>query len=233
MKLRTSWFLLLAAGLLCLLAAESASGFYDPSVQRWINRDPAADRAGSPAHQFVDNSPIDHWDYLGLEIDPAKCEQMLSAAYESSRAANILSLLDQRGCAWPQSQCDCCPSYATVVPGAYFSSSDNSIHMCVTTIPSDPSQWSFTTLFVHELIHAVQHCYRFRPGGTCEDAACKEVQACANDGRCPAGPRQRECVIREAAKSAMLRSDCAPNAEQLVAAAYDQGCWRWPPPGPQ
>jgi RHS repeat-associated protein len=58
--------------------------FYDPSVQRWLNRDPLADLApqvaaakpASPAqtteinlYRYVANAPIDHIDALGLWYD--------------------------------------------------------------------------------------------------------------------------------------------------------------------
>ena len=63
------------------LAPPRADGYYDPGVQRWINRDPVAEagfRATSHseractsdtegAYEFCANSPVGRWDYLGLD----------------------------------------------------------------------------------------------------------------------------------------------------------------------
>jgi hypothetical protein len=38
--------------------ATSARGFYDPSMQRWINRDPVGEEGGSHLHGFTWNNPI-------------------------------------------------------------------------------------------------------------------------------------------------------------------------------
>jgi hypothetical protein len=59
MKLRCNGSAVSRLLLLCLAAsAHSASAFYDPSVQRWINRDPISDegailRTSTPAKVFV------------------------------------------------------------------------------------------------------------------------------------------------------------------------------------
>ena len=41
--------------------------FYNPEMGRWLNRDPIAERGGVNLLVFVTNSPIDNWDYLGLQ----------------------------------------------------------------------------------------------------------------------------------------------------------------------
>src|SRR5262249_23924358 len=47
--------------LLCLtlplLGAQAALAFYDPSVGRWINRDPIVEAGGINLYQFVHNAP--------------------------------------------------------------------------------------------------------------------------------------------------------------------------------
>jgi uncharacterized protein RhaS with RHS repeats len=74
----------LILGLLLLLAAwpHRASAYYDPGVQRWVNRDPIADagfqvtRSRAPRapggkpnpHGFVGNTPVNNLDSLGLEV---------------------------------------------------------------------------------------------------------------------------------------------------------------------
>ena len=47
--------------------AGPASGFYDPTVQRWINRDPIEEKGGGNQHAFVRNKPLDGVDRFGLE----------------------------------------------------------------------------------------------------------------------------------------------------------------------
>src|SRR5436190_8919002 len=36
--------------------------FYDPSLQRWINRDPAGERGGINLFEFVQNNPVSDFD---------------------------------------------------------------------------------------------------------------------------------------------------------------------------
>ncbi len=40
--------------------------FYDPNLQRWLNRDPIADNGGINLFAFVGNEPTDYADSLGL-----------------------------------------------------------------------------------------------------------------------------------------------------------------------
>ena len=42
--------------------------FYDPSLQRWLNRDPIGERGGINLHAFVFNDPLDQADRFGLDI---------------------------------------------------------------------------------------------------------------------------------------------------------------------
>jgi RHS repeat-associated protein len=78
------WFLTLLA---LLTAPHLASAYYDPGVQRWINRDPVQEpgfelvRGGAlwpylnrGAFQFVENDPLDEIDPLGLS---SKCQSSL------------------------------------------------------------------------------------------------------------------------------------------------------------
>jgi len=58
--------LLIGTSLLALWIPKSASGFYDPAVQRWINRDPIGERGGGNLYSFVANDPLNDADSLGL-----------------------------------------------------------------------------------------------------------------------------------------------------------------------
>ena len=42
--------------------------FYDPSVQRWVNRDPVEEEAGLNLYSFVSNEPVGFFDLVGLDI---------------------------------------------------------------------------------------------------------------------------------------------------------------------
>src|SRR5204862_67490 len=42
--------------------------FYDPNLQRWINRDPIEERGGINLFGFAANDPTDRCDPFGLEI---------------------------------------------------------------------------------------------------------------------------------------------------------------------
>lgn len=42
--------------------------FYDPSLQRWLNRDPIGEKGGINLYEFVINDPMDYNDGLGLAI---------------------------------------------------------------------------------------------------------------------------------------------------------------------
>jgi RHS repeat-associated protein len=95
------WALL--ALLLLPLSPQPASAFYDPGVQRWLNRDPVGD-VGAPfpwkqatsaqdfesnPYTYVRGSPIDFFDPLGLNvaaISPGAC-QVLAVAGGSIAAA--------------------------------------------------------------------------------------------------------------------------------------------------
>ena len=51
---------------LLALSAQSVSAFYDPSLGRWINRDPIQERGGLDLYIFNHNSPIQTYDAFGL-----------------------------------------------------------------------------------------------------------------------------------------------------------------------
>jgi len=45
---------------------EVANAFYDPGLQRWLNRDPIQEAGGLNLHAYVDNDPLNGSDALGL-----------------------------------------------------------------------------------------------------------------------------------------------------------------------
>ncbi len=56
---------LIAPLLLTLASAPDALAYYDPGVQRWINRDPIQERGGANLHHFVSNNPAGQVDAFG------------------------------------------------------------------------------------------------------------------------------------------------------------------------
>ena len=80
MKTYTNGWLGLLSVLALLSAAPVASAYYDPGVQRWINRDPLGElgfgvlrsretpipRSERNRYRFVGNSPVAYFDPLGL-----------------------------------------------------------------------------------------------------------------------------------------------------------------------
>jgi hypothetical protein len=49
-----------------LLAPHLASAYYDPGLQRWINRDPIGEEGGYHLLRFVNNAPVANTDAQGL-----------------------------------------------------------------------------------------------------------------------------------------------------------------------
>ncbi|MBN1182198.1 MAG: hypothetical protein JXB49_07915, partial [Bacteroidales bacterium] len=54
--------------------------YYSTNLGRWINRDPSEEKGGINLYVFVNNSPINLWDYLGLYT----LEEAINLEYRSS-----------------------------------------------------------------------------------------------------------------------------------------------------
>ena len=74
MKRITRILSLITPLLLTLASAPDALAYYDPGMQRWINRDPLGERGGRNAYRTNRNNPITRIDALGL--CPKSCEQV-------------------------------------------------------------------------------------------------------------------------------------------------------------
>ena len=61
-----SMIVILVAALMC--ASESANAFYDPGLQRWVNRDPIQERGGINLFRYVGNVPTRKTDPWGLRL---------------------------------------------------------------------------------------------------------------------------------------------------------------------
>lgn len=62
---RTSLLLMLLTPVLMLTPRQTACAYYDPGTQKWINRDPIAERGGLNVYAVVANSPIGLVDPVG------------------------------------------------------------------------------------------------------------------------------------------------------------------------
>lgn len=56
-----------AFSLLAVLAAQTALGYYDPTLQRWLTLDPIGEAGGINIYQFVGNDPVNEVDPYGLQ----------------------------------------------------------------------------------------------------------------------------------------------------------------------
>ena len=69
--------LLRALALLALFSAPNlASAYYDPGVQRWINRDPIGEQGGVNLYGFVANDPASLSDRNGMKARPSLLIQL-------------------------------------------------------------------------------------------------------------------------------------------------------------
>ena len=63
---------------LMLWTSQTASGWYDSNLQRWLNRDPIGERGGRNLYGYVGNNAITGWDSFGLVFGcsaaPDPCE---------------------------------------------------------------------------------------------------------------------------------------------------------------
>ncbi len=66
--MRMKLMLMSVLSLLVLLASREAQAFYNPSTGRWLSRDPIEERGGINLYGFVENSPVDLTDRLGLLV---------------------------------------------------------------------------------------------------------------------------------------------------------------------
>ena len=54
--------------LLGLLLGREASGFYDPTIGRWLSRDPIEEQGGKNLYGFVHCNAVNEFDVLGLVV---------------------------------------------------------------------------------------------------------------------------------------------------------------------
>ncbi len=67
MKAKMNAALIVVALLAYWVSLCSAIAFYDPGMQRWLNRDPIAESGGVNLYEFVDDDPLEKCDFYGLD----------------------------------------------------------------------------------------------------------------------------------------------------------------------
>ena len=86
--------------------------FYDPNLQRWLNRDPIQEFGGFNLYEFVNNKPTDGYDSLGLVYSPLLCahakEQAEAASELALKEPSLLNSLKAQA-AWAYAQSVCMP----------------------------------------------------------------------------------------------------------------------------
>jgi hypothetical protein len=64
--MKTSVKILVGLITLLMLAEAHAMRWYSPNTGRWFSRDPIEEEGGANPYGFVQNSPVNDWDFLGL-----------------------------------------------------------------------------------------------------------------------------------------------------------------------
>jgi len=75
-----------------LSSSHTASAYYDPGVQRWVNRDPFEELGGINLYTFISNRSVDGVDPNGLSFwsyfkKHAKCKKAMTDWYDKCNAA--------------------------------------------------------------------------------------------------------------------------------------------------
>ena len=68
-----------------LFTARAATAFYDPTIGKWISRDPIGEDGGINVSSFCENSPVDYFDELGDVVVKKKLERTHEAKMQNGR----------------------------------------------------------------------------------------------------------------------------------------------------
>ena len=103
MKLKPKILLVVAALIIYWSGLCTASAFYDPGTQRWLNRDPIEEKGGPNLVNYVGNNPISMVDPYGLKIRipslwPVQVAQCIAAQAKILNASLNKALDDLNSC---------------------------------------------------------------------------------------------------------------------------------------
>lgn len=87
-----------AVAFVALLCATTASAFFDPGTQRWMNRDPIQEEGSINLYQFVENDPNGRVDWFGLRGAEDLCHRPTvdEAANNAAKSCNYKSRREDR-----------------------------------------------------------------------------------------------------------------------------------------
>ncbi len=145
---------------------------------RWIGRDPIGELAARHLYSFVQNSPVDRWDYLGMAANCCRQEDiddLLDNHFSPGELGELEKLKDSKGrSCYSKPQCgDCTRSSASAQYTPPSGNSPGRIVVCSRVIAST---------LIHEMQHAKQ-CAGLPCGGDratkpqCHNALCAEYKA--------------------------------------------------------
>ncbi len=185
---------------------------YEPVTGRWISRDPQP-RPMSSLYAMAVNNPVGAFDWLGLDPDPKTiCEEGLRSAESRDQVKDITRRMNNRQCSFT-AKCECCN-----VPGRFGELTPETARSSTLTLCIDgPNKTAkdFEETYIHELIHAEDHCGYNSREFTCDQKICSELKAYSEDGSCRdggsyrlPGETERECIERGALTSTFKRGHC-------------------------
>lgn len=135
---------------------------YSPDLGRWLSRDPIGENGGSPLYIFGNNSPINHYDIVGLSM--ADCANVLAASASNSAVMHLqidyvknewLGLGSPAYCLTGISCTECCEGGHR---GGYYPI-PGTIELCAANkIDGNRSESAIQQTLVHELTHAQDSC---------------------------------------------------------------------------
>jgi hypothetical protein len=82
--------------LVFLSATHLASAFYDPSLGRWLNRDPIEEEGGSNLYVSVENNPANRVDPFGLQ-SPQVATGVAIASGDVAQMSSLLAVAGEIG----------------------------------------------------------------------------------------------------------------------------------------
>ena len=190
---------------------------YEPVMGRWISRDPQP-RPMSSLYAMAANNPVGAFDWLGLDPDPKKlCEDGKKSAESSDQVKDITRRMNNRQCSFT-AKCECCN-----IPGRFGELTTETARSSTLTLCIDgPNKTAkdFKETYIHELIHANDHCGYNEREFTCDHKICSELKAYSEDGSCKSGgsyrlpeETERECIERGALNSVFDEGRCKGKAK--------------------
>jgi hypothetical protein len=182
---------------------------------RWPSRDPLGEVGGSNLYEFVGNSVVNKFDYLGLTGICDSCEKGKKLGEADERVQKMIKYMKGKPCKLPTVTCRC--RIKGDKGGGVWDGAKNTITLFCNSVAG---YGYFKNLTIHEYQHASDSCWGLKPTD-CKRRACMEIRAykvaqCAHE-KDPM--RKAECVRRNAEDSV---AHFCQNAKAWVASAWKE-----------